>query len=71
MARVRGQGDERPMRGNPQAMEELRAILAARTPEYAKARLVLDTSGHYPQQSADALVAMVAAERETAEQGTA
>ena len=50
MTRVRAQGDERPMQGNPQAMAELRAILDARTTAYARARLMVDTSGRTPQQ---------------------
>jgi XRE family aerobic/anaerobic benzoate catabolism transcriptional regulator len=43
-ARVLSQGDRRPMRGRPRAMEELRQILADRGPEYARCELVLDTS---------------------------
>jgi XRE family aerobic/anaerobic benzoate catabolism transcriptional regulator len=45
MTRVRAQGDERPMEGNPEAMDELRAILNARESHYAKASAVVDTSG--------------------------
>ena len=39
------QGDLRPMHGNPQAREHLKALLSAREPEYARAECVLDTSG--------------------------
>jgi len=42
--RVVQQGDRRPMADNPQAMTELRALLAAREPLYAQARLTVDTS---------------------------
>ncbi|MBM2575129.1 helix-turn-helix transcriptional regulator [Jannaschia sp. Os4] len=45
MARVRAQGDERPMAGNPAAMEQLRSILTSREALYARAGRVLDTSG--------------------------
>jgi XRE family aerobic/anaerobic benzoate catabolism transcriptional regulator len=46
MRRVIDQGDLRPMQDdNRQAMRDLRAILASREALYAKADLVLDTSG--------------------------
>lgn len=45
MARVAAQGDRRPMADNPEAMADLRAILAARSPDYARAGARLDTSG--------------------------
>ncbi|HRD75187.1 MAG TPA: shikimate kinase [Hyphomicrobiaceae bacterium] len=45
LARVSGQGDTRPMRGHPKALEHLRALLAAREPDYARAESVIDTSG--------------------------
>ena len=43
-ARVVGQGDVRPMRDRPRAMNELRALLASRTSLYAMADHVVDTS---------------------------
>jgi XRE family aerobic/anaerobic benzoate catabolism transcriptional regulator len=43
--RVVQQGDRRPMADHPQAMAELRRLLAAREPLYAEAALVVDTSG--------------------------
>jgi len=43
--RVVRQGDRRPMRGNPDAMHELRSLLAAREPLYAQAHLTQRTSG--------------------------
>ena len=45
MDRVRAQGDVRPMKGNPQAMIQLRQILTAREAQYGQADHVLDTSG--------------------------
>jgi XRE family aerobic/anaerobic benzoate catabolism transcriptional regulator len=45
MRRVVAQGDLRPMAASTEAMEDLRRILAGRTPFYAKADLAIDTSG--------------------------
>ena len=45
MQRVLAQGDLRPMAASTEAMEDLRRILAGRTPFYAKADLGVDTSG--------------------------
>ena len=45
MARVRGQGDLRPMAEDPSAMAELRNILLSREPLYARANAVVDTAG--------------------------
>jgi XRE family transcriptional regulator, aerobic/anaerobic benzoate catabolism transcriptional regulator len=45
MARVRGQGDLRPMADDRSAMEELRTILRSREPLYARASAVVDTAG--------------------------
>ena len=42
--RVVAQGDPRPMRGRPRALEELRAILEQRTRDYARCELEIDTS---------------------------
>jgi XRE family aerobic/anaerobic benzoate catabolism transcriptional regulator len=42
--RVIQQGDQRPMADHPQAMQELRALLAARERQYAEADLTVDTS---------------------------
>lgn len=44
MSRVRDQGDERPMAGNPEAMSELREILTSREALYARAEIAIDTS---------------------------
>jgi XRE family aerobic/anaerobic benzoate catabolism transcriptional regulator len=45
MARVRGQGDLRPMADDRSAMAELRTILLSREPLYARASAVVDTAG--------------------------
>ena len=45
MARVRGQGDLRPMADDRSAMVELRNILVSREPLYARASAVVDTAG--------------------------
>ena len=45
MARVVAQGDTRPMRGNREAMDDLRRILLTRAPLYGRADAVVDTSG--------------------------
>lgn len=42
--RVVAQGDVRPMRGRPRAMNELRQLLAVRTPLYEQAEVTVDTS---------------------------
>lgn len=51
MARVVAQGDFRPMQDNEEAMDDLRRILIAREPLYAKADVAVDTSGKTPEQS--------------------
>jgi len=45
MSRVVAQGDSRPMAGSRRAMDDLKLILAERSPFYAKADIVCDTSG--------------------------
>ncbi|MEM8750551.1 MAG: helix-turn-helix transcriptional regulator [Pseudomonadota bacterium] len=44
MERVRAQGDNRPMAGNPKAMDDLRSILTSRENLYARADMLVDTS---------------------------
>jgi XRE family transcriptional regulator, aerobic/anaerobic benzoate catabolism transcriptional regulator len=56
MARVRGQGDERPMAGNPDAMSELRSILTSREALYTKAEAHINTSNSSLQDSLKALI---------------
>ncbi len=55
MARVAAQGDRRPMAENPEAMADLRAILAARNPDYARADARLDTAGRAVEDCLDEL----------------
>ena len=59
MTRVRSQGDMRPMAGNPEAMEQLRAILKSRESIYRQAHGELDTSGRSLRQSGDDLIALI------------
>lgn len=59
-SRVVAQGDRRPMAGQPDAMAELRAMLAAREPLYEEAHLVVNTSGETPEAVADAIEAGLA-----------
>jgi XRE family transcriptional regulator, aerobic/anaerobic benzoate catabolism transcriptional regulator len=59
MARVRGQGDLRPMADDRSAMAELRNILASREPLYARANAVVDTAGLSVDAAAGRLVAAV------------
>jgi len=49
--RVAAQGDIRPMRNNPSAMDELKAMLKSRVPLYSQAEMTIDTSRHSPEQS--------------------
>jgi XRE family aerobic/anaerobic benzoate catabolism transcriptional regulator len=57
--RVVRQGDRRPMADHPQAMADLRALLAAREPLYASANHTLDTSGRSIDDIVDELSAAV------------
>ena len=61
MARVVAQGDFRPMDGHAAAMDDLRRILAAREPLYARADAVVDTTGARFDASLAALAGAVAA----------
>ncbi len=62
MARVRAQGDMRPMAGNPAAMDELKAILVSREALYARAQVEVDTSGRTVEETlADVLRTIEAA----------
>jgi XRE family aerobic/anaerobic benzoate catabolism transcriptional regulator len=58
--RVVAQGDVRPMRGRPRAMNELRQLLAARTPLYEQAELTIDTSGRKLEEVVDRLAGALA-----------
>lgn len=59
MNRVRAQGDERPMAGNPKAMEELKSILTSREGLYAEAEAMVNTSGKALEESTVELVKVV------------
>lgn len=63
MARVRGQGDERPMAGNPDAMAELRNILTAREALYARAEAHINTSKATLETSVEAIIEAIAKKR--------
>lgn len=59
MARVRAQGDERPMAGNPEAMEQLKSLLASREELYAQSEAELDTSQRNVDQSLKDLLGLI------------
>ncbi len=65
--RVVAQGDRRPMADNPDAMEELKAMLAARERIYAQAHLVVDTTGLSPEEVATAVERGIAGRSEPAQ----
>lgn len=60
MARVRGQGDLRPMADDRSAMAELRTILRSREPLYSRANAVVDTAGLSVDAAAARLIDAVA-----------
>ena len=60
MQRVRSQGDRRPMQDRPNAMAELRRLLAERTALYAQADIALDTSTGDETECTNALAAALA-----------
>ncbi len=59
MTRVRGQGDERPMTGNPDAMNDLKRILSSREALYSKAEAEVDTSGQSEPESVAQLLKVI------------
>ena len=62
--RVVQQGDRRPMADHPQAMVELRRILAVREPLYAEATHAVDTAGRDAEAVTSAAAAVVEAARD-------
>ncbi len=66
MARVRQQGDLRPMADDRAAMQELHAILKSREPLYARARATVDTAGISVDAAAQKLIAAIAPARQRA-----
>jgi XRE family aerobic/anaerobic benzoate catabolism transcriptional regulator len=59
MKRVIAQGDTRPMAASPEAMDDLRRILAGRAAFYSKADLQLDTSAQALRPTFEALRTLV------------
>jgi XRE family aerobic/anaerobic benzoate catabolism transcriptional regulator len=62
--RVVAQGDRRPMADNPDAMAELRAMLASREARYAQAHVVVDTARRTPQAVAKSILAELSSHEE-------
>lgn len=62
MQRVVDQNDLRPMAGRPEAMNDLKALLADRQQAYGRAAAVLDTSGQDEEETANRLFQLVAPE---------
>jgi XRE family aerobic/anaerobic benzoate catabolism transcriptional regulator len=60
MARVRAQGDMRPMQGQAGAMDQLRSLLEDRGADYARADARVDTTGKTADQSHEELLALIA-----------
>lgn len=56
LGRVAAQGDERPMRGRPRAMDELRRLLIEREPQYRRCAVHVDTSALAPDEALRAIV---------------
>ena len=61
MARVVAQGDDRPMKDNQEAMDDLKRILSGRIAMYSKADVVVDTSGKTVEESFSSLLEALAA----------
>ncbi len=61
MQRVVDQSDLRPMAGRPEAMNDLKALLADRQQAYSEAAAVLDTSGLDEETTAEQLSHLVSA----------
>lgn len=61
MSRVRAQGDERPMAGNPEAMDQLKSILTSRESLYSQAEAQLETSGRPVEASLKELIDLISA----------
>jgi XRE family aerobic/anaerobic benzoate catabolism transcriptional regulator len=60
LARVRAQGDHRPMHARPRALDELRTLLAARAPLYSRCEFRVTTSAKPPAAIAAEIVALLA-----------
>ena len=55
--RVLAQGDGRPMRNHPRAMDELEALLDKRSPLYSRAEITVDTGARKPDEVVQAIEA--------------
>jgi XRE family aerobic/anaerobic benzoate catabolism transcriptional regulator len=62
MQRVMAQGDMRPFKGSPAALEEIRRLLADRGRLYSRADAILDTSGRTVRQNLAELRALAVKE---------
>jgi len=62
MQRVMAQGDMRPFKGSPAALEEIRRLLADRGRLYSRADAALDTSGRTVRQNLAELRALAVKE---------
>ena len=59
MSRVRAQGDERPMKDNPEAMEQLKSILTSREVLYERALAKLETSNKTKEASLTEFLSLI------------
>lgn len=59
MERVKAQGDERPMAGNPEAFQQLQEILTSRERFYEKADAMVDTTGTPLETSVDDFMTLI------------
>jgi XRE family aerobic/anaerobic benzoate catabolism transcriptional regulator len=60
MRRVMAQGDMRPMANSARSMQDLISILSSREPLYARAELVMTTTGKTPEQNLAELLRQIA-----------
>jgi XRE family aerobic/anaerobic benzoate catabolism transcriptional regulator len=60
MRRVMAQGDMRPMANSARSMQDLISILRSREPLYARAELVMTTTGKTPEQNLAELLRQIA-----------
>ncbi len=67
--RVIAQGDDRPMRRNPQAYSQLEAMLAAREPLYGQAHARVETTGRSVDTVVEEVVSLVRRAREAGRRG--
>jgi XRE family aerobic/anaerobic benzoate catabolism transcriptional regulator len=63
IARVAAQGDQRPMAGNREVMDDLRRILTGREALYAQADAIVDTAVRSIEQSLNTLARVLQADQ--------